>query len=90
MVGSIGQGLESRGAMGTSTVRGLVNKRRRPWSVFNTNHVFNKMYYHHLILLRLSFMDVGVVAGMPGLARPIGRPSRESATAGLLPDKLPG
>ena len=32
----------------------------------------------------------GVVAGMPRLARPIGRPSRESAAAGLLPDKLPG
>ena len=41
MVGPIGQGLESRGAMGTSTVRGLVTKRRRPWSVCNTNHVFN-------------------------------------------------
>jgi hypothetical protein len=32
----------------------------------------------------------GVVAGMPRLARPIGRPSRESTAAGLLPDKLPG
>ena len=30
----------------------------------------------------------GEVAGIPRLARPIGRPS--SKTAGLLPDKLPG
>ena len=48
MVGPIGQGLESRGFMGTSTVRGLVTKRRRPWSVCNTNHVFNKTYFSHL------------------------------------------